>query len=72
MQLICSINAYPYENIMLCDSINNHIIHQEDKEIVWKLKQITEHEEPLNSYHPNYKGGWCDVMVEWDTGRTTT
>ena len=29
IQFICSIDENKYEEIMLCDSINNHIVYQE-------------------------------------------
>ena len=53
---------------MSYDIINNNIVHQKDMDIVWKLKRITEHEKPLNSYHTNYKGVWCNVTVGWKIG----
>ena len=53
---ICSINDYQYEEIISCDSIKNHIVHQDDKGIVWKIKHITAHEEPLNVHQTNHKG----------------
>ena len=41
-----------------------------DEEIVWELKGITAHEEPLNVSHHNYKIVWCNVMVECYIGKT--
>ena len=57
---------------MSCDSTNNHIVHQENKDIVCKLKHIVVHEELLILFQHNYKGTWYNVMVEWDIGETTT
>ena len=48
---------------MSWDSINNHIVHQEDKDIVWILKQITAREEPLIETQPYYKGAWLNGVV---------
>ena len=56
MKLLCSRNYDQYEEMMSCDNINNNILHQEDKYIEWKLKHITEHEEPINVSHTNNKG----------------
>ena len=42
IQLICSVNDYQYEEIISCDIISNNNVHQEDKDIAWKLKIITE------------------------------
>ena len=47
IQIICPINDYHYKEIMLCDSINNNILHREDKYNFWKLKHITTHKEPI-------------------------
>ena len=41
---------------MPCDSINNHILQQEDNKFLWKLKLVTAHEEPLIASDTNYKG----------------
>ena len=56
MKLLCSRNYDKYEEMMSCDNINNNILHQEDKYIECKLKNITEHEEPINVSHTNNKG----------------
>ena len=39
---------------------------------MWKFKRITAHEEPLNVSHNSYKGTWCNIMVKWEKGETTT
>ena len=44
MHIICSIIGYQYDEIMSCDNIKNHISHQENKGIVWRLKYINAHE----------------------------
>ena len=43
MQLKYSINYYQYEEIISCDSIYNHIVNQDDKDIVCKVKCVTTH-----------------------------
>ena len=51
----------------LCDVKNiNNIVRKVDKEIVWRIKRITTHKEPFIVFHPNYKGAWCNVTVEWE------
>ena len=57
---------------MPCDSIENKIVHQEVKEILCKLKHINAHKETNIASHPNYKGAWRNVMVEWEIWETTT
>ena len=71
-QVLCSINDDQYKEIMLYININNHIEIQEDEDIVWKFKRNVAHEEPLNDSHPYYKWSNYNVMVEWETGETTT
>ena len=63
IQFICLINDDQYEEIIPCNKNNNYIVHQEDKDILWKLKNIVTHEEPNISYHPNYKLSWYNGMV---------
>ena len=64
-------NTQDYEDVMsyneLMDSINNN----EDNTILWKFKQITAHQGPLSSTHPDYKGLSYNLTVEWENGETT-
>jgi hypothetical protein len=44
----------------------------EDGQTLWKFKRIVAHEGPLARNHANYKGSRYNVMVEWETGETTS
>ena len=57
---------------MSCNKITNNIVHKGDEAILWKIKHINSHEGLHIAYHPNNKGSWYNVMVEWVTGKTNT
>ena len=57
---------------MSCNKITNHIVHKEDEAIWWKLKRIVSHELLHIVSHPNVKGSWYKIMVEWGTGETAS
>ena len=44
IKFINPINDDWYEDIISFNNINNHIVHQQDKYIVWKPKHIIAHE----------------------------
>ena len=72
IQFINSIDYNQYEKVMSCNNIVNNILQKGDKEIVWELKGITAHKEPLVVSLPNYKWVWYNVTVEWEIGETIT
>ena len=43
-------------------------INQED-EILFTYRDITDHHGPLDNDDPNYKGSLYNVIVEWEIGR---
>ena len=57
---------------MSYNDIINHVLNQEDKDIMQKFKCIVSNEVPLIAYCPNYKVLRYNFMVYWDTGYTTT
>ena len=56
-------NDYQYETFMSYNNISNHIVQKGYKDMVWELKGITTHEEPIILSHYNYKVDWCNVTV---------
>ena len=72
IQLTYPIDKNQHEEIMSCDSINNIFLHQEENNILWKLKRIVSHELLHIVSHPNVKGSWYKIMVEWGTGGTAS
>ena len=57
---------------MSCNNISNHIVQRGNQDIVWELKRITTHEEPLIVSHRNYQRAWYNVTVEYEIGETIT
>ena len=43
----------------------------QDDEILYKFRAITDHHPQLDNDDPNYKGSLYNVMVEWETGEIT-
>ena len=56
----------------LCDMIEK-IEHQEDhpEEPKWTFQSILDHQGPLKTSHPDYKGSMYNVLVKWEDGSTT-
>ena len=65
IQFIGSIDDNHHEEIMSCDSINNHIVHQEENGIMWKLKHLISYEGLNIASESNDNGYWYNIMVEW-------
>ena len=70
IQFINSINNDQYEKVVSCNNISNNIVKNGGKDILWGLKFITAHEEPLIVSLPKYKVVFCNVTVEWKIGDT--
>ena len=58
IQFICLMDGNQYEEINLCNNITNIIDHQQDTDIVCKLKFINLQEERIIPSQPNYKQYW--------------
>ena len=71
MKFLCSINNDQYEEIMSYNQILHHIEKDDNTDIVWKFKDITAHQGPINRNHPDYKGSSYNVKVEWENGEIT-
>ena len=56
----------------LCDMIEK-IENQEDhpEEPKWTFQSILDHQGPLKTNHPDYKGSMYNVLVKWEDGSTT-
>ena len=59
-------------NVMSCYKIANNILQKGDKDVVWELKVITTHKEPLILSHPDHKESWCNVTVKWEIWESIT
>ena len=64
-------NTQDYEDVMSYNELMDAINNNEDNTILWKFKQITAHQGPLSSTHPDYKGSSYNLTVEWENGETT-
>lgn len=68
----CSINNDEYEESIAYNDILNYLEKDSNDPVVWNFKQLTGHEGPLISSHPNWKGSKYNVMVEWENGEITS
>jgi hypothetical protein len=68
------VNNEEYEEIVTYNNIVNHIERQEggqDNDSIWKFRQITAHEGPLVVGDKSHNGSAYNVLVEWETGKST-
>ena len=72
IQFINSMNADQYEMVISCNNIENHIVQNGDKDVLWELKGVNTHIYIYFVSHHNYKGSWCNTTVEWEIGETIT
>ena len=68
----CDIGKDAYEEILTYAEVLEHIERDENTEVLWKFKRISNHEGPLKPGQPNYKGSQWNVMVEWENGEITS
>ena len=66
-----SINNDQYEELLTYQQVLDHILKDENTEVVWKYKQIVGVEGPLKPNHPSYNGSNYNVLVEWEDGSTS-
>jgi len=68
-----SINDDQYKEILSYNEVVDHFAcHNNDSpNTVWKFRRIIGHEGPLEPHHPNYKGSWFNVMMEWEADEVT-
>ena len=71
IQFVLSVNNDQYKQIISYNDIIDNIEHKEDEYFVRKSKYFVSHQGPLIETHPNYKEYWYNIMIKWDTGRTT-
>ena len=69
------INKDQAEEIMsynqLMDYIQKGTDAEEDRDSLFKFRDIVAHQGPLESTDPNHKGSKYNVMVEWESGEVT-
>ena len=70
IKFLCTMNDQ--EEIITYNEILEYMQDDEANPTVWKFKKITAHEGPLIKTHPQYKGSFYNIMVEWDTGEITS
>ena len=71
-RFIVSVHDGEYEEIVTYNEILDYITSSNEEETYWKFKRIVVHQGPLDPKHPDYMGSRYNVMVEWESGETTT
>lgn len=56
---------------MTYNEILQYIEKNFNTDILWKFKEITTHQGPLNSNHPDYKGSLYNDKIAWENGEIT-
>ena len=57
-----------YEEIVAYNDIVDYIEQDESWDGIWKFREILDHQGPLRSDDPRYKGSKYNVLVLWETG----
>ena len=60
------------EEVFTYNKVLDHILKDEESDIVWKYKRIVSHQGPLTKEHPDCNGSSCNIMVEWENGEITS
>jgi Reverse transcriptase (RNA-dependent DNA polymerase) len=55
----------------LNDIVERQIEEEMDPDKPWAFKTIKDHQGPLNSRHPDYKGSSYNVLIQWEDGSET-
>jgi hypothetical protein len=76
MKFICEVPNFAVDEILTYNDILDHIEKDKnnidnDTEQLYKFRCITAHQGPLCTSDKNYKGSTYNVLVEWETGKTS-
>ena len=66
----CLVND-DYEEIVAYNDIVDYIEQDQTWEGIWKFKEVLNHQGPIKSLNPNYRGSRYNLKVEWETGEIT-
>ena len=66
----CSVNKYAYEEVLSYNQILEYLA-KNDNEIVWKFKEIIDHQGHLLPTHKDYKGSMYNLTILWEKGDTS-
>ncbi|MGL5078847.1 MAG: reverse transcriptase domain-containing protein, partial [Waterburya sp.] len=75
-QYLVSSNYDNIEEVITYNEILHHIpsqLHDSEElnEKIYTFSRILDHEGPITSKHPNYKGSKFNLLIQWDTGEET-
>ena len=59
------------EEIITYNQIMQRLEAEDGDNDEWKFKAITNHQGPLSTSHPDYKGSQWNVQINWENGETT-
>ena len=60
------------EEIVAYNQLLEYLSRDRDTPVLWRMKQISSHQGPLNPGDPDYNGSSYNVMVEWENGEVTS
>ena len=72
LKFLLSINNDKAEEIISYNQLLDYLARDSENDIVWKFRRIVSHQGPLKPGHNDYKGSPYNVMIEWETGETTS
>ena len=76
IKFLISIGDDAYEELIACNELSDIIERQHQAEAdgelnTWTFTEVVDHEGPLSSHSPRYKGSSYNVLVRWTDGSET-
>jgi hypothetical protein len=72
IKFLLSVNEDTSEEVITYNQLLDYLAKDDNNDVVWKFKRIINHEGPLSSKHPNFKGSSYNIMIEWENGEIST
>ena len=72
IKFLIEIGEGKFDEIITYNELND-IVERQSEEVLeeersWAYKSIKDHQGPLNSKHPDYKGSAYNVLIKWEDG----
>jgi uncharacterized cupin superfamily protein len=73
LKFLVELGEHQYDEIMTYSDLSEiierqHEAEQSDPDRAWIFKGIKNHQGPMTSKHPDYKGSAYNVLVQWEDG----
>ena len=66
-----SINNDTHDDVISHNKLLEMLSEDEHSDVVWKFKQVIDHQGPISPHDANYKGSSHNIKIEWEDGSTS-